>query len=435
MICTSWDVRFADTGRGDYDETGVVVHVVDARAAKVTHRRAQTAHQLVNHGKHGALVGNATFDTFRHEFIDVGSRFLEIAIRRTSLHGTQRAHAAIGFVGTSLEQLNLARRFFGTGEQTTQHDCIRTGGNRLGDIAGITDAAIGDHRHTRAFERIGHILDGGDLRHTNTGDDTCRTDGAGTDADLDAIGTHIDERPCRIGRGDVAADDFDLRIVLFDPFNAVENALRVAMSSVDHDYVYASLSQQFDALLGTGTNADSRASTQAAQRILVGERVLGGLENVLDRDQATHVPIIVNNQHALQTVLADQFLGIVYAGAFLDRDEALARRHDGLDRLIEIGFETQVAVGNDTHHLARPINHRQTGNLVLTGNLDDVTYRHGRRNGNRILENARLETLDPGHLGRLGLGGQILVDDADTPLLRHCDRKAAFRHGIHGGGE
>ena len=76
------------------------------------------------------------------------------------LHRTQAAHAAIGFVGTALEQLDLARRFFGAGEQAAQHHGMRTGGDRLGNVAGETHAAIGDQRHVGVRQRIGHILDG-----------------------------------------------------------------------------------------------------------------------------------------------------------------------------------------------------------------------------------------------------------------------------------
>ncbi|MNW06909.1 hypothetical protein D3C71_2034010 [compost metagenome] len=42
--------------------------------------------------------------------------------------------------------------------------------------------------------------------------------------------------------------------------------------------------------------------------------------------------------------------------------------------------------------------------------------------------------LDLVHFGGLFLGRHVLVDDADTALLRNGDRQARFRHGIHCGG-
>ena len=45
-------MRFAHTRRGDFDEGGTVMHLVNRRATKVAHRRTDAAHQLMNHGQH-----------------------------------------------------------------------------------------------------------------------------------------------------------------------------------------------------------------------------------------------------------------------------------------------------------------------------------------------------------------------------------------------
>jgi hypothetical protein len=52
-----------------------------------------------------------------------------------------------------------------------------------------------------------------------------------------------------------------------------------------------------------GTDADGRTGTQAAGGILVGQRMFGGLEDVLDGNQAAQVEFIVDDQHALQAML------------------------------------------------------------------------------------------------------------------------------------
>src|SRR5574343_1776800 len=429
------DVRLADAGRGDFDETGVLVHVGGGRTAEGTHRRAQATHQLMDHGQHRTLVGNAAFNAFRHELVDVGGGFLEVAIGRPSLHGAERAHAAIRLVRTALEQLDLTRGFLGTGEQATEHDRVGAGGDGLGDIAGVADAAVGDHRHARTLQGIGNVLDGGDLRYAHASDDTRRTDGAGADTDLDAVRTAIDQCPCGVGGGDVAADHFDLREVLLDPLDAVEHALRVAVRRIDDHHIDTGLGQQFDAFLGAGTDADCRTGAQATGGVLVGQRVFGRFQDVLDGDQATQMEVIIDDQHALQTVGADQLLGFLDAGPFLDRDQPFFRRHDRLDRLVEVGFEAQVAVSDDADDLAGLVDDRQTGNPVLAGDLDHIANRHGRRNGDRILQDAGLEALDLGDFGSLGLGRQVLVDNTDPAFLGQRNGKAPFRHGIHGGGQ
>ena len=69
---------------------------------------------------------------------------------------------------------------------------MRARGERLGDIAGIAHAAIGDQRHV--LERRRDVLDRGDLRHADAGDDARGADRARTDADLDAVRTVVDQR-------------------------------------------------------------------------------------------------------------------------------------------------------------------------------------------------------------------------------------------------
>ena len=61
------------------------------------------------------------------------------------------------------------------------------------------------------LQRFRDVLDGGDLRHADTGDDAGGADRTGADADLDRVGAVIDQRAGGIRRGDVAADHLDLR--------------------------------------------------------------------------------------------------------------------------------------------------------------------------------------------------------------------------------
>ena len=80
------------------------------------------------------------------------------------------------------------------------------GGDRLGEIAGEFDAAVGDHRHAALAARLDHVEDRGELRHADAGDDAGGADRAGADADLDRIGAGIDQRLGAVGGGDIAGD-------------------------------------------------------------------------------------------------------------------------------------------------------------------------------------------------------------------------------------
>ena len=87
---------------------------------------------------------------------------------------------------------------------------------------------------------------------------------------------------------------------------------------------------------------------------------------------------VVDDQNPLESVHPQQLLGILDTGPLLDRDQALARSHDRPDRLVEVGFEAQIAVGDDADHLPRPVDHGQTGNAVLGGDLENIANRHQR---------------------------------------------------------
>src|SRR5581483_8964309 len=181
-------VRLADAGARDLDELRADAHVVDGRAAGVAHAGAQAADELPDYPDGAALVRHAAFHALGHELVDVHVRVLEVAVGCALLHGAERAHAAIGLVGAALEELDLAGGFLGAGEKRAEHHRMRAGGDCLGDVAGVAHAAIGDERHASALERLGDVLDGGDLRYADAGDDARGADRARADADLDAVG-------------------------------------------------------------------------------------------------------------------------------------------------------------------------------------------------------------------------------------------------------
>ena len=114
-----------------------------------------------------------------------------------------------------------------------------------------------------SLSAAGNVLDRGDLRHTHAGNDTRGADRARADADLDAVGTVVDQRLGSGRGGDVAADHLDLREIALDPLDAVEHALRVTVRGVDHQHVHAGFDQRGGTLLGALAHADRRARRAA----------------------------------------------------------------------------------------------------------------------------------------------------------------------------
>src|SRR5690349_6338712 len=262
------NMRLADAGARDLDELRARAHVVDGRAAGVAHARAQAADELPDHRDGAALVRHAAFDALGHKLVDVHVRVLEVAVGGAFLHGAEGAHAAIGFVGAALEELDLARGLRGAGKKRAEHHPMGAGGDRLCDVARVADAAIGDERDAAAVEGLGDVLDGRDLRYANAGDDARCADGARPDADLHAVGAVVDERLGTVAGADIIADYLDARVARLDPLHAVEHTLGVAVRGVDDQHIDTGFDQGHDALVGAFADADRRADAQLAVRVL-----------------------------------------------------------------------------------------------------------------------------------------------------------------------
>src|SRR5690554_8113742 len=414
-------VGLGHAGTGDADELGLGAHLFDGRAAGVTHGRTQAAHQLMDDGRQGSLVGHTAFDALGHQLLGTGGGVLEVAVGGTSIgigHGTQRPHAAISLVGAALEQLDLPGRLFGTGEHGAHHYHRGPGGDGLGQITGEADATIGDQRYTGVLQRGCHIGDRGDLRHTDASNDTGGADRARADTDLDRICASGHQGQRRSAGRDVAAHHLNFREGLLDPAHPVQHALGVAVGGVDDDHVHAGLDQCCDPLLGLGAGADSGTHTQLAVFVLARQRVGLGLLDVVDGHHALETESIINHQHPLYTVLVQQLAHFTGGGTFLDGHQAFLGGHDVAYAGVQTGFEADVP-GGDYAYQVTVIEHRYTGDVVLVGQLEQLGHGGVGVNGDRILDHTGLELLDLAHLVGLLLDGHVLVDDADAAFLGH----------------
>src|SRR5207237_8376387 len=144
---------------------------------------------------------NAARHTRRYELRELGGGVVEITIRRAVAfaHRAERAHAAVRLVGRALVQLDFAGGLLGAGEQAADHDRMRPGRDRLGDVPGEADAALGDARPVRIVQRLRDGGDRGALRYADARGAARGADGARPDADLDGVRAGLDGRPRVLG--------------------------------------------------------------------------------------------------------------------------------------------------------------------------------------------------------------------------------------------
>src|SRR5207245_4334742 len=120
-----------------------------------------------------------------HELQGAGHLLLEITVGRAPRHCPDRAHPAVIFVAAALIEKDLARALVGAGEERAEHRAIRPGGDRLGEVAGEFDPAIGDHWHARLAAFGDGVDDRSELRDADPGDDAGCADRGRTYANLD----------------------------------------------------------------------------------------------------------------------------------------------------------------------------------------------------------------------------------------------------------
>ena len=203
-----------------------------------------------------------------HQLVGVDDVALEVAVlgERAGLHGAHRPHAPVLLVALALVEHDLARRLVHPGQQAAEHDGVGPGGQRLGDVARVLDAAVGHQRHAPAG-RLGAVVDGGELGHAHARHHPGGADRPGTDAQLDGVGAHVGQGVDRLGGGDVAGDHLDLEGALH-LLDDVDDGQAVPVRRVDHQQVDPGVDQALGPLQGVGPHADRRAHPQAALLVL-----------------------------------------------------------------------------------------------------------------------------------------------------------------------
>src|SRR5262247_3582546 len=357
------DVRFFEAGGGDLHEARVALQFADRAAAGVTHSRAQPADELRDERRERAFVSHAAFDAFGHQFALGFLALLGVTVLAPLLHRRQAAHSAVRFEVAALIQNDLAGRFVDAREQRADHHGVGAGRDGLGDVAGIFNASVGDHRDARTRRASDAFRNGRDLRHARACDHASCTNRTGTYAALDRVRAGLNQDFRAVGRADVAGDQLYLGETPFDELDGFDHAGAVAVRRVDGKDVYAGFDQFRRALQEIASRADGRGAAQTAQAVFRRVRIFDRLLNVFDRDQALEVVVLVDDQQLLHAVFLQDAFGLAQRGADRNGDQVLPGHHFR-DRQIEPRLEAQVAVGQDADEPPLFGDDRHARNLV-----------------------------------------------------------------------
>ena len=128
-------------------------------------------------------------------------------------------------------------------------------------------------------------------------------------------------------------------------------------------------------------------------------------------------------------MLTEYGLRFFESGAY-GRGHQIVFRHYVADRLLEIGFETEIAVGNDTYEFTFYAD-RYPAYAIFAHQLVSVGDQMIRREEKRIGYDAVLASFDAVDLRRLFVDGEIFVYYAQSAFARHGYGESVFGHGVH----
>src|SRR5215831_8599662 len=97
-------MAFGDSRSRHAHEVRTLAQGLQVLCTDVAHTGAQTPDQLVQDAVDGALVGDLPLDPLGNELEGILYLLLEIAVGAAPGHGAHRSHAAVGFIGATLDR-------------------------------------------------------------------------------------------------------------------------------------------------------------------------------------------------------------------------------------------------------------------------------------------------------------------------------------------
>ena len=207
--------------------------------------------------------------------------------------------------------IDVARRLVRTGEQRAEHHRVRSGRDRLGDVAGGGEPAVGDHRHAVPRRHLRAIVDRRDLRHADAGDDARRADRPGPDAGLDGVRAGSISASARLARSRCCrrrdrrrTASLSARAIAITPreWPCAVSTTSTSTPAVD---------QRLRALERVRPDADGRADAEPAAGVLRRVRVLDRFSMSLTVIRPAEDAVRVDDRQLLDLVAVQDLLGLL----------------------------------------------------------------------------------------------------------------------------
>ncbi|KAI3492777.1 hypothetical protein L1887_42574 [Cichorium endivia] len=355
------------------------------------------------------------------------------------LHGLDGAHATVALEALAVAVEVVAGRLGGAGKQTAHHDGAGTERERLGNVAHVRDAAVGNDGHAELGGELGDGVHGGTLGTADGHDLLGDADGAGAHADTQSVGTRSDEAGRLLTRHNVAGDDVNVREGGLDPLDHLDLVHRVALRRVEDDHIQAGLDEQRETLAVRGTRADGGGAVELlAVRALACEREVLVLEQVGAGEQRDEAALGIDNGQLALLAVAQDGVGLLERDALRGGDEncgqlacpdksAKAAQRSGEG--IRIGRFGGKGGGTEGRKLTSDGDAAEAEALL---DLEDVADGGVGVEAEGLGDEAVLVLLDLADDASLLLRAHVVVDDTHAAHEAHCDGHLGLGDRVHG---
>ena len=272
------------------------------------------------------------------------------------------------------------------------------------------------------------VHDRGQLRHADAGDDPRGADRARPDADLDRVGARVDQRPGRLGGGDIAGDDLDRVREPLHPLDRAATFAIVAVRGVDDDAVAVGVDQRLGRARSPCRRPWSRRRRAAGPSPSL---VAIGVATAFSMSLTVIRPTQRSSSSTTSSFSIRRWWRSRRASSWLDAERdggEILVRHQLADRLARVLGEAHVAVGEDADQLAGLLDDRDAADLVAPSSAPAPRRASGP--GVMVIGLTTIplsKRLTCADRRRLLLERQVAVEHADPAELRHARSPCRLR--------
>ena len=245
------------------------------------------------------------------------------------------------------------------------------------------------------------------LRHTDTGHNTCGADAAGSDTHLDGVGASLGQHNGSLARGDIAHHHIDFGIHAFHLLQGFDHTDAVSVRRVDDNGVSTCLDQSIHTVHHVGCDAYAGSHTQATLAVLAGQRALFGLHDVTVGNQPDEDTLVIHHRQLLYLVALQNFGSLGESGTHMCGDQL--GDHNLLQRALHVLLKAQVAIGHHAYQFALLVDNGDAADAILAHQAQCILHQgiFGQRDG--IHNHTVLGAFHLAHLACLPFDRHILV--------------------------